>query len=413
MSVCEKTRRRSAVDKTVNESGSLPERDKKIFKIFEKGTIDRPMLVIILLLVCIGSIMVFSASYAYAYSKYGNSRYYINQQMGFVLLGSTVMAFISFLDYRFIKKCSLIAYAAALGMLALVLVMGVSKGDAQRWLYLGPVSVQPSEIMKFALVLVLAYYFDKNYRKVNIVGHFWKSTWYSIVLPGMFVILACAMIILENHLSGTIIVALIGLSVIWAGGGKWQWYLVFICVVVVALFAVFNFSEQIFSIFPDYVQRRVDMWLHPENYSVRDDTWQTVQGMIAVGSGGLFGRGLGNSLQKHLFVSQPQNDFIYAIVCEELGFVGAVGVIILYLVFIWRGIHIAKRAPDLYSSLVVLGIVSHVAIQAFLNIAVVTNVIPNTGISLPFFSYGGSSLVILMAEMGIVLCISKYSKIQK
>ena len=176
---------------------------------------------------------------------------------------------------------------------------------------------------------------------------------------------------------------------------------------------MFNFSEQIFSVFPEYIQKRVDMWLNPENYSVQDDTWQTVQGMIAVGSGGLFGRGLGNSLQKHLFVSQPQNDFIFAIVCEELGFVGAVGVIILYLVFIWRGIHIAKRAPDLYSALVVLGIVSHVAIQAFLNIAVVTALIPNTGISLPFFSYGGSSLIILMAEIGIVLCISKYSKIHK
>lgn len=390
-----------------------PEQKKRVFKIFEKGSIDRPMLIIIILLVCIGSIMVFSASYAYAYSKLQDSRHYINLQMGFVLLGGLLMTVISLLDYRLIKKLSILGYIGASALLLLVLVIGVSEGDAQRWIYIGPISVQPSEIMKFALVLVLAYYFDKNYRKVDIQGHFWKSTWYSIILPGMFVVLACALIILENHLSGTIIVGLIGLSVIWAGGGKWQWYLVFICVVVVTLFAVFNFSEQIFSVFPDYVQRRVDMWLNPENYSVQDDTWQTVQGMIAVGSGGLFGRGLGNSLQKHLFVSQPQNDFIFAIVCEELGFVGAVGVIILYLVFIWRGIHIAKRAPDLYSALVVLGIVAHVGIQAFLNIAVVTAIIPNTGISLPFFSYGGSSLIILMAEMGIVLCISKYSKIHK
>ncbi len=371
------------------------------------------MLIIILLLVCIGSIMVFSASYAYAYSSLGDSRHYIRLQLGFVLGGGALMAFVSLFNYEFIKKFSIAAYIASIGLLLVVLVAGSSEGAAKRWLLLGPVSVQPSEIMKFALVLMIAYYFDKNYRRVNIQGHFWKSTWYSIVLPGMFVLLACLLIMLENHLSGTIIVGLIGLSVIWVGGGKWQWYLVFIIVVVVSLFAVFNFSEQVFSVFPEYIQKRVDMWLNPENYSVQDDTWQTVQGMIAVGSGGLFGRGLGNSLQKHLFVSQPQNDFIFAIVCEELGFVGAVGVIILYLVFIWRGIHIAKRAPDLYSALVVLGIVSHVAIQAFLNIAVVTALIPNTGISLPFFSYGGSSLIILMAEMGIVLCISKYSKIHK
>ena len=371
------------------------------------------MLAIILLLVCIGSVMVFSASYAYALANFGDSRYFINKQIIYVVIGLAAMAGASLVSHKLMKKLTIAIYIAALALLGVVLVIGVAEGEAKRWIDIGGFTFQPSEIMKLALVMMLAYYFDKNYRKVNIGGHFWKSTWYSIILPAVFLALACGLIMLENHLSGTIIVGLIGLSVIWAGGGKWQWFLIFLCVVVLVLFAVYNFSDEIFSVFPDYVQRRVDMWLNPENYDVQDDTWQTVQGMIAVGSGGFLGRGLGNSLQKHLFVSQPQNDFIFAIVCEELGFVGAVGVILLFVVFIWRGLYIAKRAPDLFSALTVFGIVAHVAIQAFLNIAVVTALIPNTGISLPFFSYGGTSLVLLMAEMGIILSISKYSKIQK
>ena len=149
--------------------------------------------------------------------------------------------------------------------------------------------------------------------------------------------------------------------------------------------------------------------MNPEKYSSQSETWQTLQGLNAVGSGGFFGVGLGQSLQKHMFVSQPQNDFIFAIICEELGFVGAIATICLFIAFVWRGIVIAQKAPDTFSKLVVTGIVSKVAIQALLNMAVVTNTIPNTGISLPFFSYGGSSLVMLLVEMGIILCISKYS----
>lgn len=155
------------------------------------------------------------------------------------------------------------------------------------------------------------------------------------------------------------------------------------------------------------------MWLNPEAYDIQDDTWQTVQGLIAVGSGGIFGRGIGNSLQKHLFISQPQNDFIFAVLCEELGLVGACALVILYLAFFIRCLQIARRAPDVFSSLTVIGIASHVMIQALLNMMVVTALLPNTGIALPFFSYGGSSLIFLMVEMGIVLSISRFSRIQK
>jgi len=403
------------VEKEISEKSSRFSIKYYVLNVFEKRSVDMPMLVIVLLLVGIGSVMVFSASYAYALARYNDSRYFIDKQIFFVAIGLVAMTVTSCLGYRFLKKFGTIfVFSASLLLLVLVLFIGQSEGEAKRWIAIGDLfSFQPSEIMKLGLVMILALYFDKYSRKTNIEGHFWKSTWYSIIAPGIFMLVACGLIMLENHLSGTIIMALIGLSVIWAGGGKWQWYLVFMCIVVVGLVAVYNFSDILFSVFPEYIQKRVDMWLNPENYSIQDETWQTVQGMIAVGSGGLLGRGLGNSLQKHLFVSQPQNDFIFAIVCEELGFVGAVGVILLFVVFVWRGLYIAKRAPDLFCALTVFGIVAHVAIQAFLNIAVVTAVIPNTGISLPFFSYGGTSLIILMAEMGIVLSISKYSKIQK
>ncbi len=385
----------------------------EFLNIFEKRSVDRPMLAIVLALVCFGSVMVFSASYAYALASYNNSRYFIDKQIIFVALGIVCMLVASSISHKMYKKLTFLAFGVAVLLLMAVLVIGTAEGEAKRWIVIGSFSFQPSEIMKLALVMALAYYFDKFYPKVNISGHFWKSTWYGVIAPGLIMGFACVLIILENHLSGTIIMGLIGLSVIWAGGGKWQWFLAFLCVVVVGLVAVYNFSEIVFSPFPQYVQDRVDLWLNPEDYDVQGANWQTVQGLIAVGSGGFLGRGLGNSLQKHLFVSQPQNDFIYAIVCEELGFVGAVGVILLFVLFVWRGIHIARRAPDLYSALIVFGIVAHVAIQAFLNIAVVTALVPNTGISLPFFSYGGTSLIILMFEMGVILSVSKYSKIQK
>ena len=179
------------------------------------------------------------------------------------------------------------------------------------------------------------------------------------------------------------------------------------------IFAVNQHPEEVKELVPDYMFVRVDSWLHPENYDELGDLWQTIQGQIAVGSGGFFGRGFGKSLQKHLFVSMPQNDFIFAIVCEETGFIGAAAVIALYIAFVVRGLYIAKNAPDVFCSLTAIGISAHVGLQAFLNMAVVIGVIPNTGISLPFFSAGGSSLIFLFFEMGILLIISKYTPVEE
>ncbi|MBE6672090.1 MAG: putative lipid II flippase FtsW [Ruminococcaceae bacterium] len=369
-----------------------------------RGGIDRPMLVIILLLLCYGSVMVFSSSYAYALSDMGDSYYFIRRQILFVILGLVAMVFVAHIDYKHVQRLTPLYFLICLAMMVAVLAVGISEGDAKRWLNLGFTTVQPSEFMKLGLVLMLAWYYHKADRFVK-TKLFWRSSVFGTFLPMVIVGVVCLLIILENHFSGTIILFLIGMLVIFAAGGKWFWFLLgvggFGSVVAFLIFAT------------DYASKRIDIWLNPQNYSTQGEVWQTLQGLYAIGSGGILGVGLGNSTQKHLFVSQPQNDFIYSIICEELGLVGAVLVIALFLAFVWRGIKIAQNTPDTFSRLTVIGIVSKVGIQAFLNIAVVTGTIPNTGITLPFFSYGGSSLTILLAEMGILLGISRYSYQQK
>ena len=370
-----------------------------------RAGVDRPMLIIIILLLCFGSVMVFSASYAYALYKENNSYYYIEKQVGFLLLGSVAMVGIMHMPVDLIRRLTVPFYIFAAALLAIVPVVGLAEGEAVRWINIGGFTIQPSEIMKPALVMILALYIQNHQEQITDYRHFWGSSKYGLVYPSVFVLIACALMVLENHFSGTIIMFIIGMVVIFAGGARLFWFGVAGGTFITAVFGMIMFT--------DYAKQRIDIWLHPENYNALDETWQTTQGLYAIGSGGWFGVGLGNSRQKHMFVSQPQNDFIFSIICEELGFIGAMCVVALFIVFIVRGLHIARRAPDTYSSLVVLGIVGHVAVQAILNMAVVTNTIPNTGISLPFFSYGGSSLVVLMAEMGVLLAISRYSYQQK
>lgn len=370
----------------------------------EQGAIDRPMLVIILLLICFGSIMVFSASYAYALDEMGDSYYFIKRQIIFAVIGIFIMFAVSFVDYRFIRLATPLYFGVSILLLVAVLVMGIAEGEAVRWIDLGPFTFQPSEIMKLGLVLMLGWYYSLTEKQVR-ERKFWGSSFFGTFIPLLIVAGVCVLIALERHISGTIIMFAIGMIVIFVAGGKLIWF----------AFASVGFVAAVAGIitFTDYATKRLDIWLHPENYSAQSEVWQTLQGLYAVGSGGFFGVGLGNSRQKHLFVSQPQNDFIFAVIGEELGFVGATLVIILFVVFIWRALVIAKRAPDTFSKLVATGIAAKVGIQAFLNIAVVTATIPNTGISLPFFSYGGTALLILFLEMGVLLSISRYSYLQK
>ncbi len=405
MTEAQKKKEQKVVKKKRHSISALISEEPKGDIYRKKGGIDRMMLVIIVLLICFGSVMVFSASYAYALDDTGDSYFFIKKQIGFSAAGLLLMFGVSlFIDYRWIKVFTPVYFGVSALLLVAVLVMGVAEGVAVRWLDLGFISFQPSETMKLGLVLILAWYYSRTEEQVR-AKEFWKSSVFSTFIPLGIVAAVCVLIALEKHISGTIIMFAIGMIVIFVAGGKLVWFGIATGGFVAVVAAIIAFT--------DYATLRLDIWLHPENYSVQSEVWQTLQGLYAVGSGGVFGVGLGNSRQKHLFVSQPQNDFIFSIVCEELGLVGAFCVIALFIAFVWRGVIIAKRAPDTFSRLTVIGIVSKVAIQAFLNIAVVTNTIPNTGISLPFFSYGGTALLILFLEMGVLLSISRYSYLQK
>lgn len=370
-----------------------------------KSGIDRPFLILVIILVCFGAIMVFSASYPSALRYKNDSYYYIKRHLVFVAVGFVAMFFAARFDYRWLRRITIPVFIGTLVLLVLVLAYGVASGKAQRWIQLGPVTIQPSEIMKFSLVILLALYIDRNQNRITNYKNFWQSSAYGMFYPFIIITLVCVLVAAEGHFSGTIILFMIGMIVIFAAGARKIWFGIggggAALLILIAILTT------------DYAKERINLWLHPENYEITGKIWQTMQGLYAVGSGGLLGVGLGNSRQKHLYVSAPQNDFIFSIIAEELGFIGAVLVIILFALLIWRGFVIALKAPDTFSSLVVIGITSQVAIQSLLNIGVVTNLIPNTGISLPFFSYGGSSIMMLLGEMGIVLSISRYSYQQK
>ncbi len=360
---------------------------------------DTPMLVIILLLLTLGSIMVFSASQAYAQKRYGDEHYFMIRQCVFALIGIAAMIGVSKINYSLLRKYTLAIYCATLLCLIAVLIVGTASGVAKRWIYIGPFSIQPTEIAKFTVVLVLAWYFEKYEEKVHEDRYFWQSSVYGVFLPLGILLSFLLLILLENHFSGMIILFLIGMAMILIGGARKFWFLLTGSIAAVGILVMI--------LFVDYAKERIDTWLHPENYSLQGEVWQTIQGKYAIGNGGLFGVGLGNSLQKQLFVSAPQNDFIFSIACEELGLIGAALILLLFAFFAWRGIYLGLRAPDTFSAFLAIGITCHVTIQAILNIMVVTALLPNTGITLPFFSYGGSALIVLMGEMGVLLGISR------
>ncbi len=365
-----------------------------------RGGVDKPFLIIVLLLLCFGSVMVSSAGYAYAKSNLGgDSFYFIKKQLVWAALGIFAMVGMSVVDYGFLKKHARLIFVFSYLLLWCVFlpVIGVETNGARRWVNFYVVQFQPSEIMKFGLVLLLALYISKFSHKT----HTFK---YGIFIPACLVVFVCGTVALEKHMSATIILFLLGAGMIFVSGADIKW--------IGAIGGVFGTAAASIILFTDYTKARVDAWLHPELY-IQSGSWQPYQSLLAIGSGGLFGVGLGKSYQKQLWLPEPQNDFIFAIVCEELGLIGALALVSLFLLLIWRGYIISKRAPDVFSSMLVFGLVMKVGIQALLNIAVVTTTIPTTGIALPFFSYGGTALVMQLAEMGIVLSISRFSSGEK
>ena len=343
--------------------------------------------------------MIFSASYPYAKSHYDDGFYYIKRHVVFLLIGIIIMIVLSRINTKFIKKSSPIIYGICIFLLILVLFTGFSEGIAKRWLGIPgtPLSFQPSELMKLGIILMLAWYIEKTKEKR-------KTILIEIIFPAIILFSACGMVILEKHLSGTIILAFIGLSVLFISGINLKKSLLIYGGTGIAGGTVFLLTNS-------YALKRVESFFNP-NADILSDKWQTTQGLYAIGSGGLWGLGYFNSRQKYSYVSEPQNDFIFTIWCEETGFIGAFCLLVLFLFLIWTGYKIAFNVEDTYDSLVAFGITTQIGIQAFLNMLVVLDLIPNTGISLPFFSYGGSSLIILLAEMGILLSISRKTKMR-
>lgn len=380
-------------------SSSIKRRGKR--EVLAFGKIDTKFFLLVVILLVIGLIALFSASYINAINRHGSAYYYIGRQLKFALLGIVLMFLASRINYRVYKDFSFLAMTVAFVLLILVLIFH-GDGDFKRWLVIGGHNLfQPSELAKIALVMYCAWSMD---RRQKAICTDWKMMFLYMIVVGVI----CGLIALEKHVSATILVGLLGIIMTYLGGIDKRWYpLVIACIVGGAVLMVVFRNKM-----PEYAAVRIIAWLD-KSYDPGDARWQTNNSLYAIGSGGLFGVGLGNSRQKHMYVSEPQNDFIFSIFCEEMGLVGALIVIVLFVLLIKRAFDIAMRTKDMFASLLVMGIAVQVGLQAALNIAVVTDLIPNTGISLPFFSYGGTSLCFLLIEMGMVLSVSRGAKIEK
>ncbi len=379
----------------------MPKKSKKEgFSIWQKGKLDLSFLVLVLVLMLVGLIMLYSASYAYSYTYYGNSYRFISRQAGFAVVGVAIMLLMSKIDYHIFKKLAWPIYIITAIMLVMLLIMPpmVSGMDVKRWFVLGPINFQPSEFAKFSIIVLFSAWLSANPGKIKNFKN----------LAGLVVILGimCVLVVLEPHLSATVLIFFIGLILLIVGGMPLKW--LGLGVGIGAGGGALAILSGAVGYGSDRIKYWLDPWADPKGLG-----YQTIQSLLAIGSGGLLGRGIGQSRQKYLWVPEPHNDFIFAIVCEELGIIGAIAIILLFCALIWRGFTIAMRAKDQFGTLLAVGLTFQVGLQALLNILVVTNTIPNTGISLPFFSYGGTALIILLAEMGIVLSVSRGSSVEK
>lgn len=348
---------------------------------------DYTLLIALALLVIMGLIILYSTSAYNGEVKFCDSFYYLKKQIFATSLGIAAMLFVAGMDYHLWRHVAWLGYLVALILGALVMFVGEEYNGSKRWLSLGPFSFQPSEFAKVALILFLAAIVTKNSKDMGKMRTMIKI---------MASILPIVGLVGASNLSTAIIILGIGVILIFVASPKYGQF-IFMGVMGAGFMAIFLALES-------YRLERLAIWRNPEAY---EKGYQTLQGLYAIGSGGLFGRGLGQSVQKLGFVPEAQNDMIFSIVCEELGLFGAGFILILFLILIWRFFVIATHAPDLFGALIAAGAMAHMMIQVILNIAVVTNTIPNTGITLPFISYGGTSVVFLLIEMGLVLSVSR------
>ena len=364
--------------------------------------LDLTFLFLVVILLIIGMIMMFSASYPSALEYTGNSYSYLLRQMLFAGIGVAAMIILSYFDYHHFHKLAIPIMIAALLALVITLFIPSSTG-VHRWIGIGSFNIQSSEIAKFAVILFLAHFNSKYFKKMD--------TFRFGVLPGLVLMaLVSFLLILEPHYSGIVIIAMLIVLMMFISGVKLRYFII-AGVLLVGVIMILLVTGKL-----GYAMQRLDGWGQALNYTTEDmwqNTYQTRNSLYAIGSGGIWGLGLGQSRQKYLYIPEVQNDFVFAVVCEELGFVGAAIILCIFALLVWRGITVSMRAKDKFGSLLGIGLSAQIGLQVILNIMVITDWLPNTGISLPFFSYGGSSLIMLLAQMGIVLSISRTSNLEK
>ncbi len=376
---------------------------KKKLKLFEIGLgFDLPFCLLVLVLLTIGITMMFSASYPVAYVEDGDSYHYLKRQLIFAAIGIAAMIGLSFVNYRVLYRFAKPVLAISYIVLVLVLILP-GNGDIHRWIGVGSFTIQASEITKFCLIVFFAYWGTRYASKMSYMK-------YSLI-PGLVIFATTAvLLVLEPHYSCTVIVFLLIMVMLFVSGMDIKYFVaigIFVGAAVLIMWATGLLG---------YAMDRMDGWGKALEYTTNDmwqATWQTRNSLYAIGSGGLTGLGLGQSRQKYLYLPEPQNDFVFAIVCEELGLIGAGLILVLFGVLVWRGISMSMKASDTFGKLLGVGLTAQVGLQVILNIFVITDWLPNTGISLPFFSYGGSSLIMLLAQMGVILSVSRTAKIEK
>lgn len=356
----------------------------------KKERVDYLLLLLVLLLAVFGLLLLYSTSTYNGRVKFHDPAYYFKKQLFATSLGLLGMYLIARMDYHILLKYAPIFYVISLGLSLAVLLFGKEYNGSKRWLALGPFSFQPAEFAKVAVVLFLAWLIERTKKKTDTI-------WFMVRI--MCWLLPIVGLVGSNNLSTAIIILGIGVILVFVANPRYLQFLV-IGAVGIAFVGAFLAMES-------YRLERLAIWRNPEAY---EKGFQTIQGLYAIGSGGIFGKGFGSSLQKLGFVPEAQNDMIFSIICEELGLAGAFLLLLVFGLLIWRLMVLAVNAPDLCGSLIGVGIMGHMAIQVILNVAVVTNTIPNTGITLPFISYGGTSVVFLLGEMGLALSVSRKEK---
>ncbi|MBE5874334.1 MAG: cell division protein FtsW [Lachnospiraceae bacterium] len=362
---------------------------------------DYSLLFIVLFLLGFGLIMIYSASSYAAFEEFGDAAHYLKRQAIASVLGLIAMIVVANVPYHFWEKFALLGYLVSAVLIVLVLSpLGVESHKARRWIAIPGTgfNIQPAEVAKLCMILFLAVLVCKMGKSIRTMKGFIFMVLAPLPIAGMIYLIT-------DNLSSAIIVMGISVLMVFVASPDYKKFIV-LALFVVAVAALLIYLITSTDLIGGFRSGRILAWLDPES-DAQDKGFQTLQALYAIGSGGIWGKGLGQSMQKLSFLPEAQNDMIFSIICEELGLFGAVAIIVMFVLLIWRMMIIANNAPDLFGAMLVVGVIGHIAIQAILNIAVVTNTIPNTGISLPFISYGGSSVIFLLIEIGLVLSVAK------